>query len=54
MGKVLVVIAAACLLGVKVVGDMGLEDDIQSEALYNQMVCEGSWPDYKEITPSCN
>lgn len=55
MGKVLVaVIVAGCLLGLKLVGDMGLEDDLQSETHYVEMVCSGAWPDYKEITPSCN
>lgn len=55
MAKVLVaVIAAGCLLGLKLVGDMSLEDDIQSEAHYVEMVCSGAWPDFNRRNPDCS
>ena len=35
------------------VGDADYEDVLAEEAFYIEMVCEGKWPDYKNLEPSC-
>ena len=36
-----------------VVGNADYEDALAEEAFYIEMVCEGKWPDYKNLEPSC-
>ena len=36
-----------------VVGNADYEDALAEEAFYIEMVCEGKWPDYKILEPSC-
>jgi hypothetical protein len=35
------------------VGAMDYEDAVQAETRYNTMVCDGLWPDYKNLNPEC-
>jgi hypothetical protein len=36
-----------------VVSTMDFEDEQIQQDHYAEMVCEGSWPDYKQINPEC-
>ena len=36
-----------------IVGNMDLEDELNEERHYAEMVCDGHWPDYKDISPEC-
>ena len=36
-----------------VVSSIDYADHIDSEARYNNMVCSGLWPDYRETEPDC-
>lgn len=37
-----------------IIGTMDYEDAKNEEAFYTQMVCEGTWPDYKNLSPVCD
>lgn len=37
-----------------IVGNMDYEDAKNDGAFYAQMVCEGTWPDYKNLSPVCD
>jgi|TARA_R110002050_G_scaffold98101_1_gene203814 hypothetical protein len=50
--KILLAIAAIIILGT--VGDMDYRDAVLAEQNYDGMVCEGLWPDYKNISPVCD
>lgn len=34
-------------------GNLAYEDSVAQADLYQTMVCEGTWPDYKNLNPSC-
>ena len=35
------------------VGSSDMEDQIAQDDLYVDMVCDGKWPDYKNLQPEC-
>jgi hypothetical protein len=35
------------------VGRADYEDELAEESFYEQMVCDGHWPDYKNVGVSC-
>lgn len=41
------------LTAMGVVGRADYEDELAEETFYNQMVCDGNWPDYKDLGVSC-
>jgi len=41
------------LIVLGLVGKADYEDELAEESFYNQMVCDGNWPDYKELGVSC-
>jgi len=53
--KKLIVIAGVALFLVlmAIIGNMSLEDALNEERHYVEMVCAGSWPDFKELSPEC-
>ena len=36
------------------VGAMDYADALDQQARYEQMVCSGAWPDYKDLNPVCD
>jgi len=34
-------------------GSMSYKDSLADAERYRNMVCEGTWPDYKDINPDC-
>ena len=34
-------------------GELDFQDAQEEELIYQMMVCEGTWPDYKDINPKC-
>ena len=54
MEKMIVTAAAILFVGIiGLVGAMDYEDEVLQQTHYIEMVCDGHWPDYKEITPEC-
>ena len=52
MEKLIVTAGAVLFLGLMgIVGNMDLEDALLEERHYVEMVCAGSWPDFKELSP---
>ena len=50
------IIVAAILLFLFILGTVGrgdYEDALAQEALYNEMVCKGLWPDYNNLGVDC-
>ena len=35
------------------VGTMSYKDSLDEAEQYRDMVCEGTWPDYKRVEPDC-
>lgn len=50
--KILIGIAVFIALGI--IGNMDYYDAKLAEQHYATMVCDGHWPDYKELNPECN
>ena len=46
------VVLALLLLGF--VGNMDYEDELAEQAFYEEMVCLGHWPDYKNLGVVCS
>ncbi len=44
-------ILALTLYGI--VSEMDYQDSLHQEAHYKEMVCDGHWPDYKELRLPC-
>tara|TARA_R110002020_G_scaffold270775_1_gene486024 strand:+ start:62 stop:232 length:171 start_codon:yes stop_codon:yes gene_type:complete len=42
------------LIALGIVGEMDYQDAIQAEIHYQKMVCDGHYPDYKNLNPSCD
>lgn len=42
------------LLALGIVGTMDLEDAKADANYYNDMVCQGAWPNYKQVEVTCN
>ena len=36
------------------VNSLSFEDALRQENIYQQRVCDGHWPNYKSLSPSCN
>jgi len=54
MKKLIVIAGAILFLGLMgIVGNMDYDDAVLAEQHYAQMVCDGYWPDYKDISPKC-
>jgi len=52
--KLTVIAGVALFLGLMgIIGNMSLEDALLEERHYVEMVCAGSWPDYKDLSPEC-
>jgi len=41
------------LIALGLVGNADYEDELAEEAFYVEMVCDGKWPDYKELGVTC-
>jgi len=41
------------LIVLGLVGNADYEDELAEEAFYVEMVCDGKWPDYKELGVTC-
>ena len=50
--KILIWVAVFIALGI--IGNMDYHDAVLAEQHYAAMVCDGHWPDYKELNPECN
>ena len=50
--KILIWVAVFIALGI--IGNMDYYDAVLAEQQYVTMVCDGHWPDYKELNPECN
>lgn len=46
------VVLALLMLGF--VGNMDYEDELAEQAFYEEMVCLGHWPDYKNLGVVCS
>ena len=46
-------IIAALSLVLAVVSEMDFREAKEEELIYQMMVCEGAWPDYKNLSPRC-
>jgi len=44
---------AALLTAFGIVGNMDYEDELQQAAHYETMVCDGHWPNYKDLEVNC-
>jgi hypothetical protein len=49
---ILVLVGGLTVLGL--MGNLAYEDVVSEAELYRTMVCEGTWPDYKLLNPTCN
>ena len=52
MKQVLTVAAVIALFGA--VGEIDYRDELKQEKQYQTMVCEGTWPNYKDLEVDCN
>tara|TARA_R110000772_G_scaffold131557_1_gene239809 strand:- start:5394 stop:5570 length:177 start_codon:yes stop_codon:yes gene_type:complete len=50
---ILVVVAIILAASLLYVGDADYREALMSEAIYNQNVCDGVWPDYNNMQPDC-
>tara|TARA_R110000803_G_scaffold96890_1_gene165038 strand:+ start:425 stop:601 length:177 start_codon:yes stop_codon:yes gene_type:complete len=50
---ILVVVAFILAGSLLYVGDQDYQEALTSEAIYNQNVCDGVWPDYDNMKPDC-
>lgn len=41
------------LIAMGLVGNGDYEDELAEEAFYEEMVCDGKWPDYKQLGVIC-
>ena len=46
-------LVSAVLVMLAIVGTMDYEDELREERHYSEMVCDGTWPDYKNLKPEC-
>ena len=47
-------IAMAFIAVFALIGEMGHQDALIEQELYAELVCDGTYPDYKNINPECN
>jgi len=50
--QVLTIAAVIAVFGA--VGEMDYRDELKQEKQYRTMVCEGTWPNYKDLDVDCN
>jgi hypothetical protein len=48
---IILLLLGLLLLGVG--GNASYEDELREQEFYNEMVCFGAWPDYKELGVEC-
>ena len=46
-------LVSAVLVMLAIVGTMDYEDELAEEQRYVTFVCDGTWPDYKNLKPEC-
>ena len=46
-------IAMAFIAVLALIGEMGYQDALIEQELYAELVCDGTYPDYKNINPEC-
>ena len=49
--KTVLAVTVLALFGI--VGSMDYEDAVQQEIVYVKNVCDGVWPDYKQLGVTC-
>jgi hypothetical protein len=49
-----ILIGIAVFIALSIIGNMDYYDAVLAEQHYAAMVCDGHWPDYKELNPECN
>ena len=42
------------IIAIGAVGSGDMQDEIAEEQFYTEMVCDGHWPDYKNLEPECH
>lgn len=42
------------ILLVGIVGRLDYKDEITEESQYKRMVCQGAWPNYKDLSINCD
>ena len=47
-------VAMAFIAVLALIGEMGYQDALLEQELYAELVCDGTYPDYKNINPECN
>ena len=47
-------VAMAFIAVLALIGEMGYQDALLEQELYAELVCNGTYPDYKNINPECN
>ena len=52
MKTLLAMVALVALIGI--VGTMDYQDELKEAEHYAAMVCDGNWPNYKEIEVDCS
>ena len=48
-----VLIGVALAILFMVAASLGVQDEVAEADYYNEMVSQGHWPDYKEVSPEC-
>ena len=51
--KLAITLLVGFLIVMGLVGDADYTDAVAEEQFYKQMVCEGKWPDYKNLGVDC-
>ncbi len=49
-----VLIGVALAILFMLASSLSVQDEIAEGTHYTEMVCQGHWPDYKEISPDCS
>lgn len=52
MIKYIIITLAILLVGI--VGRLDYKDEITEENQYTRMVCQGAWPNYKDLNINCD
>jgi hypothetical protein len=51
--KLAITLLVGFLIAMGLVGNADYADAVAEEQFYKQMVCEGKWPDYKNLGVDC-
>tara|TARA_R110000822_G_scaffold297839_2_gene420515 strand:+ start:483 stop:716 length:234 start_codon:yes stop_codon:yes gene_type:complete len=49
-----ILLGAVLFLILGIAGNMDYRDAVLAEQHYATMICDGHWPDYKELKPECD